>query len=239
MWCQGMAGGQIADNWRNFRPLAGISADIGQLAQLPFARSLLTFDRFRRNVLPQWGLDWDKIRATQREASFNVYDVTAQELRVISADAMTEDYLAATAALPMWFPPVVIDGHVYVDAVHATGANLDHVLATGSDELWIIWTTSMRGRWGRGFVNEFFQIFEECTNSRLRGTLQRIEESNRRLAAGEHSEFDRHIEIKMLQAEVPLHYLLNFRHGRFVDAVELGVRDARQWCRQEQIARLA
>jgi hypothetical protein len=42
----------------------------------------------------------------------------------------------------------------------------------------------------------------------------------------------------MLQAEVPLHYLLNFRHGRFVDVVELGVWDARQWCRQEQIARM-
>ena len=237
MWCQGMSGRQIADNWRNFRPLAGLSVDVGELATLPFAGSILSFNRFRRNVLPQWGLDWDTIRATEREASFNVYDVTDQELRVIGADAMTEDYLAAAAALPMWFPPILIDGHVYVDAVHATGANLDHALATGADELWIIWTTSTRGRWRRGFVNEFFQIFEECTNSRLRGTLRRIEESNRRFAAGEHAELGRHVEVKMLQAEVPLHYLLNFRHRKFVHAVNMGVQNARRWCREHQLDR--
>jgi hypothetical protein len=37
----------------------------------------------------------------------------------------------------------------------------------------------------------------------------------------------------MLQVEVPLHYLLNFRHHRFVEAVETGVRDARTWCAAE------
>lgn len=238
MWCQGMSGQQIANNWRSFHPLTGLSVRVGQLAKLPFASSLLSLNRFRRNVLMQWGLDWNKIRATNREASFNVYAVTAQELRVIPSKAMSEDYLLAAAALPMWFPPMVIDGHVYVDAVHATGANLDHALAIGSDELWIIWTTSTRGRWRPGFVNEFFQIFEECTNSRLRSSLRRIEESNRRFAAGEHSEFGRHVEVKILSAEVPLHYLLNFRHRKFVASVDLGVRDARHWCKEHQLDRL-
>jgi hypothetical protein len=34
----------------------------------------------------------------------------------------------------------------------------------------------------------------------------------------------------MLTAEVPLHYLLNFRQHHFRDAVDLGVRLARRWC---------
>jgi hypothetical protein len=82
-------------------------------------------------------------------------------------------------------------------------------------------------------VGQFFAIFEVATNSRLRATLDRIEQSNARLARGEPGTYDRHITVRMLQQEVPLHYLLNFRRRHFAAAVELGVRDARAWCRAE------
>jgi hypothetical protein len=43
----------------------------------------------------------------------------------------------------------------------------------------------------------------------------------------------RHITVRLIEQEVPLHYLLNFRARRFVEAVENGVADARAWCRAE------
>jgi len=67
-------------------------------------------------------------------------------------------------------------------------------------------------------------------NGKLRTTLKRIERNNAAVAAGEQSEYGRHIEVKLLEAEVPLHYLMNFTQDRMASAVELGVVRARQWC---------
>jgi predicted patatin/cPLA2 family phospholipase len=233
MWCQGMSGREIADNWRNFRPLRAISPSLRGILRLPVAESFLTYRRIRRNVFPAFGLDWDAIRSSPRNASFNLYDFGAQRVTVLGPAEMTEDLLVAAGSLPIFFPPVTVDGTVYVDAVHAGAANLDHAIDQGADELWIIWTTSTAGRWRNGPVGEFFAIFELATNSRLRSTLDRIEQSNARLARGEAGTFGRHLTVRLLQQEVPLHYLLNFRRRRFAEAVELGVRDARAWCRTE------
>ena len=233
MWCQGMSGQRIADNWRSFRPLRAIAPNILGILRLPVAESFLTYRRIRRNIFPAFGLDWDVIRSSPRRASFNLYDFSAQRVVVFEPAQMTEDLLVAAGSLPIFFPPVTIDGTVYVDAVHAGAANLEHAIEQGADELWIIWTASTAGRWRNGPVGEFFAIFEMATNSRLRATLDRIEQSNVRLAQGEAGSYDRHITVRLLQQEVPLHYLLNVRSRRFAEAVELGVRDARAWCRTE------
>src|SRR5688572_22008289 len=56
MYCQGMTGAEIADNWRRLRPLRGVQPSLN-----PFA-SLFRLDRFRRNTLRDaWKLDWAKI----------------------------------------------------------------------------------------------------------------------------------------------------------------------------------
>ena len=230
MWCQYDTGRRIADNWRGFRPLRAIG--VQPRAALPGAPSVLTYGRFRRNILPRWDLDWDRIRATSRSATFNLFDVREQRLRTVPARDMDEDRLMAAVSLPVWFPPVDVEGRPHVDAVHATGANLDHALDLGVDELWIVWTVSTAGTSPGGYVNRYFQIFEECTNSRLRATLDAVEQSNRDHAAGRPSRYGREVTVHLLQAEVPLHYLLNFRRARFPAAVDLGVRDARRWCRE-------
>jgi len=50
MWCQGMSGTQIANNWRTYRPNRGLEPNLRQLWYLPFADSLFRLRRFRRNV---------------------------------------------------------------------------------------------------------------------------------------------------------------------------------------------
>ncbi len=236
MWCQGMSGTQIADNWRRNQPMRGIQPNLKGLITLPFAESLFRLDRFRRNVLADdWGLKWSQIRSTTREATFNLYNFTRHDQVVLTPDQMDEERLISAVSLPIWFPPVRIDGDVYIDAVFATDANLEEAVRRGADELWVIWTVSERGEWHRGFVAHYFQMIEAMANAQLRAILGRIERNNRAVADGGHGEFGRPVHVRMLQAEVPLHYLMNFTQDRMAAAVELGVQAGRRWCREQGI----
>src|ERR1700748_123618 len=71
MLCQGMSGRQIADNWRNLDPRGGISFNPAAFADLLYAESLFTLDNYRKHVFPGWGLDWDKIRSSSVNGTFN------------------------------------------------------------------------------------------------------------------------------------------------------------------------
>jgi predicted patatin/cPLA2 family phospholipase len=236
MYCQGMTGTQIADNWRNLDPMKGVQPNWAELPRLIYARSLFKLDRWRRNVFPAWGLDWDAIRASTREATFNAYNFSKHELDARTPDRVTEDFVAAAVSLPMWFPPVEIDGDTYIDSVYITDANLEEAIARGADELWIIWTVSERSRWRDGLVATYFQIIETAANGHFRRVLRRIRRSNEAIDRGEPGEFGRPIDVKILRAEVPLHYLINFSRDRLATAVNLGVRSARAWCRKQGIS---
>lgn len=235
MLCQGMSGTQVADNWRAYRPLRAIDPDLGQWLVLPFARSLFRFDRFRRNVLAKWGLDWQAVQDSTLEATFNLYDFTRHEHEVVEPQAMTEDKLISAVSLPMWFPPVSVDGRIYIDAVFITDGNLEEAIRRGADEIWVIWTVSRRGHWGRGLVAHYFQMIEAMANAQLKAIIARIERSNEAHANSEPAEFARRVDVRILQSEVPLHYLLNFTNDRVRAAVELGVQAGRQWCLEEGI----
>jgi predicted patatin/cPLA2 family phospholipase len=236
MYCQGMSGTQIADNWRTLDPLKGLDFNWEQYARLLYAESLFELGRYRENVFQeQWKLDWEKIRGTEKEATFNVYNFSKHELEVLTPNVMTEDYLAACVSLPMWFPPVIIDGDTYIDPVFITDANLEEAIRRGADELWVIWTVSERSEWNDGFVANYFQIIETSANGHFKRSLRRIEENNAAIAEGRDGEFGRHIEVKILKAEVSLHYLINLSSDRLKAAVNRGVRAARRWCVEQGI----
>jgi predicted acylesterase/phospholipase RssA len=235
MYCQGLSGKQIADNWRTLDPAAGVSVNWQQYERLFFARSLLTLDAYRSKVFPKWGLDWEKIRASTGAATFNAYNFSRHRLDVFEPALMDEDRLCACVSLPMWFPPVVLDGDTYIDAVYLTDANLEEAIRRGADEIWVIWTVSQRGEWDDGFVANYFQIIETSANGRFRQICKRIEASNAAIAAGRPGEFGRPIELKILAAEVALNYLINFSSDRVIESVNQGVQAARDWCRQNGI----
>jgi predicted acylesterase/phospholipase RssA len=230
MWAQGMSGTEIADNWRHTNPLSEVDLNAPQLARFFYAASLLDLDAFRQKIFPAWKLDWEKIRSSPRQASFNVYNFSRHELRPVHTSEMTEDFLLACASLPMWFPPVKIAGDTYIDAVFNIGTNMDEAIRSGADELWVIWTTSQRGEWFDGFVGNFFGIFEATVVGGYKRSLARIAANNAALARGEPGEFGRVITVKEIKAEVPVHYLLNFSRDRAAEAVNRGVEAARLWC---------
>src|ERR1043165_438941 len=74
MYCQGMSGKQIADNWRNLNPFLPASPNFSALVNFLNAPSLLTLDSFRSHVLPAWGVDWAKVRAGSRLGTFNYFN---------------------------------------------------------------------------------------------------------------------------------------------------------------------
>jgi len=206
------------------------------LTRLVEAPSLATLDNLRHKVFPAWGLDFDKIRGATRLGTFNICNFSTRTLEVLTQDRLTEDFLIASVSLPMWFPPVRIDGQTYLDSVYMTDANVEEAIRRGADEIWAIWTVSTRDVWDDGFVAQYFQIIEIAADGRFFDIWRRLEASNARIAAGSPGEFGRHIELKLLQAEVPIHYLVNFSKDRMNETVELGVEAAREWCRAEGIA---
>lgn len=231
-YCQGLSGTQIADNWRNFPVLSLVSLNWRQYVKLFWAESLFSYDKFRKTVLrDRWKLDWGKIRSSDRIGTFSAYDFTKNQLIVRTQDQLDEDFLVACVTLPMWFAPVTIGKDRYIDAVYVTDANLTEAIYRGADELWIIWTVSQKGLWKGGFINTYFQIIETSANGHLRRDLDRIKANNDAIANGSGGEFGRPIKVEMLAAEVPLHYLINFKSSDFTAAVEQGVADARAWCR--------
>jgi predicted acylesterase/phospholipase RssA len=230
MYCQGMTGKKIADNWRNLDPFLPVDLNVEGLFRFLNAPSLFTYDRFRQHVLPFWGIDWNKIRAGTRLGTFNLYNFSKKRLEVVTNDGMSEDHLISAVSLPMWFPPVKINGDTYIDAVYICDANVEEAIRRGADEIWAIWTVSTRDEWRDGFVNQYFQIIETAADTHFFSIWERIAENNRRIAAGQPGEFGRHIEQRLIQAEVPVHYLFNFSRDRMAEAVNLGVKMARQWC---------
>jgi Predicted esterase of the alpha-beta hydrolase superfamily len=236
MMCQGMTGLEIADNWRNLNPRAGISLNITEFPKLIYAESLFTLDNYHKHVFPGWGLDWTKIRASQINATFNVFNFSKKEIEIIEPKDMTEEMFAACVSLPMWFPPVRIDGQTYIDAVYLTDANIEEAIRRGADEIWVIWTVSDKDEWHPGFVATYFQIIETSADGHYKAILKRIEQNNQAIAQGRLGEFGRHIEVKELKADIALHYLIDFSQDRLTEAVNLGVERAREWCSEQGIA---
>jgi predicted acylesterase/phospholipase RssA len=235
MYCQGMTGQQIADNWRNLDPFLPVDLNVEGLFRFLNAPSLFSYDRFRQHVLPVWGIDWRKIQSGSRLGTFNIFNFSKKRLDVVTNDRMTEDHLIAAVSLPMWFPPVTIGGDTCIDAVFICDANVEEAIRRGADEIWAIWTVSTRDEWRGGFVNHYFQIVETTADTQFFSIWERIAENNRRIAAGRPGEFGRHIEQRLLQAEVPVHYLFNFSRDRMAEAVNLGVKMARQWCNDNDV----
>lgn len=235
MRCQGMSGTRIADNWRHLRPVEGVAVNWSLIVEGPLARSVFTLDAYREKVFPAWGYDWEQVRRSGLEATFNVYNFSRQQLEVWAPSDMTEDRLCACVSLPMWFPPVRVDGDTYIDPVFVTDCNLEEAIRRGADEIWVIWTVGQTGEWNDGFVNNYFQIIEAAANGRFKLVCDRIEKNNQAILGGGFAEFGRFITLKILRAEVELNYIVNLGADKVAEAVERGVEVARAWCAENRI----
>jgi predicted acylesterase/phospholipase RssA len=257
MLCSGMTGRQIADNWRNLNPLDMVTFNIREYEKLFWARSIATLEKLPTKVFPQWGLDWERIRACKSPVTtFNVYNFSKKRLEVIENKDLTEDMLLASVALPMWFPPIVRDGETYFDAVYCTDGNVGEAVRRGADEIWCVWTVADQPEYRDGFLAQYFHIIETVSDTKFFREWEEVTAVN--LAIARHGQNTsrptpdlqlregyresgqdvlpppgrKHVEQRLIKQEVPLHYLINLSQDRLAEAVELGVRDARKYCRE-------
>jgi predicted acylesterase/phospholipase RssA len=236
MYCQGLSGKKIADNWRTLDPFLPVSLNLDEFWRIGQSESLFTNDSLRQRVFPFWGLNWGAINASNRLSTFNLFNFSKKRLEVHTQDQMTADKLVSAVSLPIWFPPVEIGGDKYIDAVFISDANVEEAIKRGAEEIWAIWTVSTKDEWRPGFVNQYFQIIETTADTHFFGIWRRIAENNDRISSGQPGEFGRRIEQRLLQAEVPLHYLINLSRDRMAEAVNLGVQMARTWCAENNVA---
>ena len=235
MYCQGMSGKQIADNWRNLDPAAGVSLNWTQYARLFFAEIALHHGSLSHQGLHRWGLDWKKIRSSAAGATFNMYNFSKHQLEVVQPGQMDEDHLCAAVALPMFFPPVVLNGDTHIDAVYVTDANLEEAIRAGPMSYGSSGPSASAANGTTGSSTTISRSSKPPPTGRLRQIEDRIAANNDAISSGKSGEFGRPIVVKILQAEVALNYLVDFSTDRVAEAVNQGVQTAHEWCKQNGI----
>ena len=237
MYCQGMTrhARSPTTGARSIRSCPSTSTSPASGRSAP---SLFTHDNFRARVLPFWGIDWNDDPAVDRRPARSTSS-TSRRSSSRCVPHVADDRGPARSprvSLPMWFPPVKIDGDTYIDV------GLHHRREPrGGDpprrrrdlgDLDGQPPGRMARRLRRAVLPDHRDGRRHATSSRI---WKRLEENNARIAAGQPGEFGRTIALNLIEAEVPVHYLFNFSRDRMAEAVNLGVEDARAWCRARNI----
>jgi len=143
-------------------------------------------EAFRTKVFRHLGIDIQKIRAsTGLQATFNVGNFSKKMNQVVEYQDISEDFLIAGMSLPGVFPPVTIDGQVYLDSGFVQDANLLEAVKRGSNEIWLIWILANIPRYRTGVLNSYVQMLEMSANAALHKELAQIDDINQRIKQGE------------------------------------------------------
>lgn len=143
-------------------------------------------EAFRTKVFGHLGIDISKIKAAKElQATFNVGNFSKKMNQVVEYKDISEDFLIAGMSLPGVFPPVTIDGQVYLDAGFVQDANLLEAVKRGANEIWLIWILANIPRYRTGMLNSYVQMLEMSANAALHKELLQIADINQRINQGE------------------------------------------------------
>jgi predicted acylesterase/phospholipase RssA len=143
-------------------------------------------EAFRTKVFEHLGIDIQKIKAAKGlQATFNVGNFSKKMNQVVEYQDISEDFLIAGMSLPGVFPPVTINGQVYLDAGFVQDANLLEAVKRGANEIWLIWILANIPRYRTGLLNSYVQMLEMSANAALHKELLQIDEINQRISRGE------------------------------------------------------
>ena len=235
------AGRQIADNWRRTRPIRGLALNWRQLWKVFRAESLMTYDNFMKRIVEAspprgWGLDFTPKPTTGDgvEYAFNAYNFTRHELVSTPASELSAQRFKACIALPRWYPPEIIDGETWVDAVFATDSNAGALLDKDLDEIWVIWTVDVSGAWHNGWVANYFRIVEMSAAAAYRRERRELRNggfvpATKALASINDGQPASEKILYEIAGNVPAHYLFTFFRRALRNAVRQGGRDANHY----------
>ncbi len=130
----------LADLWRSLsrkhifpaRPVDGL---LGFLGRRP---NLLTSNGLRRLLTEN--LEFSRLEDAPIPLHVVATDVlSGQDVLLSSGDAV--EAIAASAAIPAVFPPVLIDGRYLIDGGVVNNTPLSHAIALGADVVWVLPTS--------------------------------------------------------------------------------------------------
>jgi predicted acylesterase/phospholipase RssA len=227
----GLSGTQIADNWRHTSPFDALWPQPLYRYLMPWRLpGLASYNRFRRHLLPKWGVDFDKIRRSTIQGSYNIFDFTNKRPEILTQRDITPDLFFGCVSLPMFFPSVHDGGKTYIDAVYYRDANLAEAIRQGAEEIWVIWTVNETPEYKGGFYHQYFHIIEAIADARFYDELVEVERINEAVRAGTDKEH-RHITVHTIRhgSPVPMDYLIYFRAKQMSRIVDMGIEDTRAY----------
>ena len=190
-------------------------------------------DGIVKHVFPHLGIEVAKINAAAgMEGTFNVCNYTRKTNEAVPHERVDLDFLIAGISLPIFMPPVLKGGDLYLDSVWIKDANLMEAVRRGSEELWVVWCIGNSSEYRKGFFHQYVHMIELSANGALFEEFDRISEINERIRRGEtvygHTQ---PIRLHLIRPEYPLPLDPDFFLGR-IDAatlIAMGYADAKRY----------
>lgn len=187
-------------------------------------------DGIVERVFPHLGIDVAAIRAsTAMRGTFNVCNFTHKTNEVIPHSQVDQDLLVAGISLPIFMPVVRKGATLYTDSVWIQDANLLEAVRRGADELWVLWCIGNTPSYERGVFRQYVHMIELSANGALFEQLERLQEINERIRAGEEVLGHRQpIVVHLIKPERPLPLDPDFYTGHITagSLIDMGYADA-------------
>jgi len=178
----------------------------------------------RDHVFPSLGIDIEAIRTSNALAgTFNVCNFSRKVVETIPHQAMTVDLLVAGISLPIFMPPVNINGAWYTDAVWITDANVAEAVRRGADEIWLVWCIGNTTEYYAGTFHQYVHMIEMSAAGALNAQLAAIAQRNASSAQP--------VVVHVIKPEFPLPLDPDFYLGRITadTLVDSGYSDAARY----------
>jgi predicted acylesterase/phospholipase RssA len=234
MLLSGQSPQEMCDRWRSLRVKEFVSfVSPEKYLRAWNMEALGDADGIIDYVFPHLGINVDAIRSsTGMAGTFNVCDFRRKTNEPIPHTRVDQDLLVAGISLPIFMPPVRKDGGLYMDSVWLQDANLLEAVRRGANELWVLWCIGNTPTYQRGVFHQYVHMIELSANGALFEQLERIQEMNDRIRAGEvvlgHRE---PIVVHLIKPERPLPLDPDFYAGNVTAGtlIDLGYADAHRY----------
>ena len=231
MLLSGCSPTEMCERWAALSPRHFVSLlPLRDYLRSPRWPGLASGDGIAEQVFPRLGIDVERIRAAVGlDGTFNLCDVTRKVSEAIPHDRIARELLVAGVSLPVLMPAVPHGDGLWLDAVWIRDANLLEGVRRGSDELWLAWCIGNSGVYRNGSFRQYVHMIEMAANGSLFGEMERIQELNDRVAAGETPNGrTTPVRVHVIRPEMPIPLDPDYFLGRIDGAtlVALGYRDA-------------
>ncbi len=207
MLFSGLSPVEMCDRWRELDVLHFSSPmPLESYVKAEERMGLGDADGIVAKVFPALGIDIERVNAARgMEGTFNVCNFSRKTNEAISHRKVSLDLLVAGISLPIFMPPVEVDGTAYTDSVWIKDANLWEAVRRGAEEIWLVWCIGNTETYLPGFFNQYVHMIEISANGGVSEELDRIRDLNERIARDD-SPYgqSRPIRLHVVKPEYPL-----------------------------------